>query len=105
MSLLTGHCQINPLSANPTKWSNTQTIRRQKPTNGLSVFDHFVELALKGLSKKGKRTLLEKEVEKPKSTFRVTPLGFVLVQLLKRNALKTKFSNTSILYQYIRKLT
>ena len=38
---------INPLSANPTKWSNTlkQTIRRQKPTNCLSVFDHFVELA------------------------------------------------------------
>ena len=27
-----------------------QTIRRQKPTNCLSVFDHFVGLALKGLS-------------------------------------------------------
>ena len=26
-----------------------QTIRRQKPTNCLSVFDHFVGLALKGL--------------------------------------------------------
>ena len=26
-----------------------QTIRQQKPTNCLSVFDHFVELALKGL--------------------------------------------------------
>ena len=28
----------------------TQTIRRQKPTNGLSVFDHFVGLTLKGLT-------------------------------------------------------
>ena len=28
---------------------HTQTIRRQKPTNCLSVFDHFVGLALKGL--------------------------------------------------------
>ena len=36
---------INPLSTNPIKWSNTL-----KPTNCLSVFDHFVGLALKGLS-------------------------------------------------------
>ena len=28
---------------------HTQTIRRQKPTNCLSVFDHFVGLALKVL--------------------------------------------------------
>ena len=28
---------------------HTQTIRRQKPTNCLSVLDHFVKLALKGL--------------------------------------------------------
>ena len=28
---------------------HTQTIRRQKATNCLSVFDHFVKLALKGL--------------------------------------------------------
>ena len=31
---------VNPLSANPTKWSNTL----------LSIFDHFVGLALKGLT-------------------------------------------------------
>ena len=37
------------LSTNPTKLSNTQTIRRQQPTNGLRVFDHFVGLALKRL--------------------------------------------------------
>ena len=29
---------------------NTQTIRRLSPTNCLRVFDHFVGLALKGLS-------------------------------------------------------
>ena len=28
---------------------HTQTIRREKLTNCLSVFDHFVKLALKGL--------------------------------------------------------
>ena len=28
---------------------HTQTIRREKPTNCLSVFDHFVGLAPKGL--------------------------------------------------------
>ena len=28
---------------------HTETIRPQKPTNCLSVFDHFVGLALKGL--------------------------------------------------------
>ena len=33
----------NPLSANPTKWSNNL------PTNCLSVFDHSVILALKSL--------------------------------------------------------
>ena len=41
---------LNPLSANFTKWLNTlKTIRRLFPTNYLSVFDHFVGLALKGL--------------------------------------------------------
>ena len=29
---------------------HTQKIRRQQPTNCLSVFNHFVKLALKGLS-------------------------------------------------------
>ena len=41
---------INPLSANPTKWSNTlKQFVGKLPTNCLSVFDHFVGLALKGL--------------------------------------------------------
>ena len=38
----------NPLSANPTKWSNTlKQFVGKLPTNCLSVFDHFVKLALK----------------------------------------------------------
>ena len=40
---------FNPSSANPAKWSNTLRIRRQKPTNCLSVFDHFVRMVPKGL--------------------------------------------------------
>ena len=44
------HTLFNPLSANPTKWSNTlKQFVGKLPTNGLSVFDHFVGLALKGL--------------------------------------------------------
>ena len=38
---------INPLSANHTEWSNKLNIRRQKLTNCLSLFDHFVCFALK----------------------------------------------------------
>ena len=39
---------INPLSTNPTKWSNTlKQFVRIFPTNCLSVFDHFVKLAIK----------------------------------------------------------
>ena len=38
---------LNPLSTSPTKWSNTQTIRRLLPMNCLNVFDHFVRLSLR----------------------------------------------------------
>ena len=45
MSLL-----FNPLSANPTKWSNTlKQFVGNLLTNCLSVFDHFTKLVLKGL--------------------------------------------------------
>ena len=41
---------VNPLSTNFTKWSNTlKQFVGKLPTNCLSVFDHFVELANKGL--------------------------------------------------------
>ena len=37
-------------SANPTKWSNTlKQFVGKLPTNCLSVFDHFMGLAFKGL--------------------------------------------------------
>ena len=43
--------KVNPLSAKPTKCSNVlKKIRRLLPKNCLSVFDHFVGLALKGLT-------------------------------------------------------
>ena len=41
---------VHPLSANPTKRSNTQKLFvAKKTTNCLSVFDNFLLLALKGL--------------------------------------------------------
>ena len=41
---------VEPLSANPTKWSNTlKQIVGKLPTNCLSVYAHFLGLALKGL--------------------------------------------------------
>ena len=50
--LLDKELLFNPLSANPTKWSNTlKQFIGNLPMNCLSVFDHFVELALQGLSK------------------------------------------------------
>ena len=40
--------EINPLRANLTKWPNTlKQFVDKLPTNCLSVFDHFVGLALK----------------------------------------------------------
>ena len=40
--------KFNPLSSNPTKWSNTLKLFAG---NLPSVFDHFVGLALQGLNK------------------------------------------------------
>ena len=41
---------FNPLSVNLRKWSNTlKQFVDNLPTDCLSVFDHFVKLALKGL--------------------------------------------------------
>ena len=42
---------LNPLSPNPTQWSNTlKQFVGNLPTNCLSVLDRFVKLVLKGLS-------------------------------------------------------
>ena len=46
-----GNFLINPLNANPEKWSNTlKQIVGNLPTICLNVFDHFMNLALKGLN-------------------------------------------------------
>ena len=51
LSLIISLQHIKPLSANPTKWSNTlKQFSGNLPTNCLSVFDHFVGLMFKGLS-------------------------------------------------------
>ena len=43
--------KLNSLSTNPTKWSNTvKQFCRLLSTNCLGVFDHFMQLALKGLT-------------------------------------------------------
>ena len=43
--------QLNPLSTNFTKWSNTlKQFIGKLPTNCLRVSDHVVELAFKGVS-------------------------------------------------------
>ena len=51
------HLFINPLSANPTEWSNTlKQFVAKLPTNCLSVLDHFLGLAPKGLNDLSKIT-------------------------------------------------
>ena len=49
--MISEEIKVNPLSANTTKWSNTlKQFVGKLPTDCLRVFDHFVGLALKGLS-------------------------------------------------------
>ena len=48
--MLVSTVNFSPLSANLTKWSNTlKQFVGKLPANCLSVFDHFVGFALKGL--------------------------------------------------------
>ena len=51
------HFVLNPLSTNPTKWSKILQFVGNLPTNCLSVFDHIVGLALKGLRYFGQQTI------------------------------------------------
>ena len=50
---------FNPLSANPTRWSNTlkQFVSNLR-TNYLSAFNHFVKLAFTGLKRSSKKMTL-----------------------------------------------
>ena len=55
---------FNPLSANPEKWSNTlKQIVGNLPTICLSVFDHFMNLALKGLTRNGSYNMHSKKTQ------------------------------------------
>ena len=64
--------QINPLSASPTKWSNTlKQFVGNLSMNCLSLFDHFVKLALKGL-----RCVVEAMVSKV-SIFKIVPFNII----------------------------
>ena len=55
-----GGRDLNPLSANITKWSITlKQFVGKLPTNCLSVFHHFVGFAIKGLIELRMRTLQE----------------------------------------------
>ena len=48
--MLASTVNFSPLSANPTKWSNTlKQFVGKLPAKCLSVFNHFVGFALKGL--------------------------------------------------------
>ena len=48
---LKSRLHLNPLSTNPTKWSNTlKQFVGNLPTNCLGVFDHFMNLAFKWLN-------------------------------------------------------
>ena len=60
VNIVTKCLKLNPLIANFTKWSNTlKQFVGQLPTNCLSVFDHSVGLALKGLKRLSNETFLE----------------------------------------------
>ena len=49
-NITTGKTYLIPLSTNPTKWPNTlKQFVSNLTTNCLSMFDHFVKLALKEL--------------------------------------------------------
>ena len=57
---MTKYTELNLLGANPTKWSNTlKQFIGKFLKNCLSVFDHFVRLTLKSLSKNLYRVLIE----------------------------------------------
>ena len=61
IQLLASKDNVNPLSANPKKWSNTlKQFVGNLPTNCLTVFDHFVNLTFKSL-------ILSKQVRRSRS--------------------------------------
>ena len=67
---------INPLSANPTKWSNAlKTICRLLPNDCLSVLDHFAGLVFKGLRKIYVKADREKKQAGPENVKKTPAIG------------------------------
>ena len=94
---------INPLNANPTKWWNTlNQFVGNLPTNCLSVFDHFVNLAFKGLISSLQRNLkirkCSREVNSVKAHTWRTFLLFALSILLS-SMRRCKFLPRPILFK------
>ena len=81
---------INPLSAKITKWSNTlKQFVGKLSTNCLSVFDHFVRLALTRLTKNNT------------SSFKIK-ISYMMYLIFKLNLIiKKKFGRKNILKQVI----
>ena len=78
---------LNPVNANITKWSNTlKQFVASLPTNCLSVFDHFVGLALKRLS----IDLLKMSVCSFESKLHLT-IGKLRLKSLKEGLLDNRF--------------
>ena len=70
---------FNPLIASPTKWSNTlKQLVGDFPANCLSVFDHFVILALKGL-RSGITSSINSSLSFPQVSINYISLGLELI--------------------------
>ena len=68
----------NILNTNSTKWSNKlKQLDCNLPTNFLSLFDHFVGLALKGLKNNSYEALLSEPLVKAKQYEKITILFLV----------------------------
>ena len=73
---------------------HTQTIRRQPTTNSLSVFDHCVGLAPKGLSRRRRLlvgSLIQRRIQKPikhlSGAFCENSYNFQLFSIFARNSI------------------
>ena len=88
--------KLNPLNANPEKWSNTlKQIVGKLPTICLSVFDHFMNLALKGLSRSCKNTNVCMIKVFPLCIFLFPLFKYSANSLLSRFSFKPSFPNSS----------
>ena len=90
---------VNPLSANRTKWSNTlKQVVGKLPTNCLSVFDHFVKLSLKELSRLTLLIIWAEENENKNTTCSKIP------EVLLKLPLSTVSMSSLIFEQILREL-